>query len=124
MSIEAITTQKKVTELMQPGGPAAMIDFWADWCAPCRALAPHFQAVAEFMADEPIHFYKVNTEEHPDLSAAFNVRSLPTIILVHDGKIVDVLIGARDAGSLQKSAKGLLSKARGEGFFQRIFGSK
>lgn len=124
MTVEAITTQAKVTQIMQPGGPAAMIDFWAGWCGPCRTLAPHFAAAAEAMEGEPIEFYKVDTENHPDLSAAFNVRSLPTIVLVHDGQIVDVLIGVRDASSLQKVARGLVSRAKGEGFFQRLFGSK
>jgi thioredoxin 1 len=122
MTVESIKTRQKVEQLMQPGGPAAMIDFWAGWCAPCRALAPHFQAAAEAMSGEPVEFYKVDTEAHPDISAAFNVRSLPTIVLVHDGQIVDVMIGARDANSLLKAAQKLASKARGEGFFQRLFG--
>lgn len=122
MAVESIDTREKVEELMQPGGPAAMIDFWADWCAPCRTLAPNFQAAAEAMRDEAVEFYKVDTEAYPDISAAFNVRSLPTIVLIRDGQIVDVLIGVRDANSLLKSAQKLIRKNKEGGFFQKLFG--
>jgi len=122
--VDEITTRTELDAIMTADGPAAMIDFWADWCAPCRAMAPHFEAVAGQYADEPIAFYKINTEEHPELSAPFNVRSLPTIVLVHEGRILDALVGAQDANTLAKKSDWVLSKARGEGFFDRLFGRK
>ncbi len=122
MPTKDITTQQEIENLMQEGGPAAIIDFWAPWCGPCRAMAPHFEATAEAMKDEPVEFLKVNTEDHPDLSAAFNVRSLPTVVVVHNGEIQDVLVGSQNANSLERHAKRLSSRAKGEGFFKRLFG--
>ena len=122
MTIRELTTQEEITELMQEDGPAALIDFWAPWCGPCRAMAPHFEAAAEELKDEPVEFLKVNTEDHPDLSAAFNVRSLPTVVLVHNGEVQDVLVGSQNVNALHRAAKRLNSRAKGEGFFKRLFG--
>ena len=122
--VGTLSTRAQLTTLMSEGGPTAMIDFWADWCAPCKAMGPHFDAVAEAFKDEPIEFYKLNTEKHPDLAASFHVRSLPTLVLIHDGKIIDALIGSKDGQTLAKKADWLLSKARGDGFFDRLFGKK
>ena len=118
-----ITSRSQLDRLMRDGGETAMIDFWASWCGPCKAMAPHFEALAEEYEDEPIEFYKINTEHHAQLAGAFNVQSIPTLVLVHDGEILDVIVGAQDGRKLEKRAKWLLSKARGEGFLQRLFGS-
>ncbi len=122
MYAKDITTREEITELMQPGGPAAIIDFWAAWCGPCRAMAPHFEEAARQMEEEDVTFYKLDTQKHPELAKAFNVRSLPTVMAIHDGQIQDVFIGARDAHSLTQIAKTLVSRASGEGFLKRIFG--
>ncbi|MEC9396250.1 MAG: thioredoxin [Myxococcota bacterium] len=119
-----ITTPEQLQELMSEGGPAGIIDFWANWCGPCKMMAPHFDAVAKEYADEPVQFYKLDTENYPELAAAFHVRSLPTVMVVHDGQILDVIIGAKDSHALAKKADWVLSKARGEGFFERLFGRK
>ena len=119
-----ITKRTQLAELMRPGGPTGIIDFWAGWCGPCKMMGPHFDAVADEYADEPVVFYKLNTEEHPQLAASFNVRSLPTVLIVHDGQVLDVMIGAKDSRALAKKADWALSKARGEGFFDRLFGRK
>ena len=119
-----ITTRDQLNDLMREGGPAGIIDFWADWCGPCKMMGPHFDAVAAEYADEPVNFYKVNTEHHPDLAQSFNVRSLPTVVIVNDGQILDAMIGAKDGRALAKKADWVLSKARGDGFLDRIFGKK
>lgn len=117
-----ITSRETLEEIMAPDAPPAMIDFWAAWCGPCRMMAPHFEAAAEVMAEQGVKFYKLDTEKHPDLAQSFRVMSLPTILLIHEGKVQDVVIGARDAAALKKKAEWLLSKSRGEGFFKRLFG--
>ncbi len=119
-----ITEESQLDEILSQGGPTAMIDFWASWCGPCRMMGPHFEAVAEEYADQPIEFYKLDTEAHPELASLFNVRSLPTVVVTHDGKILDAMIGAQDARALAKKSEWAMSKARGEGFFDRLLGRK
>lgn len=121
-----LTSEHAVERLMSPGGGAGVIDFWAPWCAPCRAVAPHFEAVARQYADaEPgVGFYKVNTEAFPRLAEAFHVRSLPTMVFVNDGEILDVVVGALDGRRLAAKVDWLLSKARGEGFWDRLLGRR
>ncbi len=117
-----LTTPEAVEELMSPEGGAGVIDFWAPWCGPCRTMAPHFEAVAGDYRDAEVTFYKINTEAAPALGRAFNVRSIPTLMFVLDGVIVDVVVGVLDRGRLAKKVDWLLSKARGEGLLSRLFG--
>ena len=120
--VKAIKTQNAVEDLMQPGGGTAVIDFWAPWCRPCLAMAPHFEKVAETYKEEPVAFYKVDTEAYPRLGQAFNVRALPTMAFIHEGEILDVSVGAMAAPALSRKVDWLLSKARGEGFVTRLLG--
>ena len=118
-----ITSRTQIQELMTEGEErTALLDFWAPWCGPCKQMAPTYEKVAEQFADEPVEFYKVNTENNPALSEAFHVQSIPTLVLVHDGEILDTLIGAQSEHQLVKRTEWLVSKARGEGFLTRMFG--
>jgi len=121
-SVESIDTQEALEALMAPEGPAAMIDFWADWCGPCKAMAPQYEAVAAALAGRPIRFYKLDTERHPELARAFNIRALPTLLLVHRGEIKDALVGAQSAATIRRKAEWLLGKAEGKGLWSRLFG--
>ena len=78
-----------------------LVDFWATWCAPCRAMEPAFEKLAENYSGQ-FNFAKVNVDEVPDLAAKFGIRSIPTLILVKGGKVVEQLIGARPYGELAK----------------------
>jgi thioredoxin 1 len=60
-----------------------LVDFWAEWCGPCRAFAPIYGAAAEDNPD--VVFAKVDTEANPDLSGAMNIRSIPTLMIFRDG---------------------------------------
>jgi thioredoxin 2 len=115
-------TAAEVDALMKPDGGPVVIDFWAPWCGPCKAMSPHFAAVARKYADTPVRFYKVNTEEHPELGKAFQVSSIPTVLFILDGKFVGEQVGAAHAGVLDSKASSLLSKAKGEGVLARWFG--
>jgi thioredoxin 1 len=74
-----------------------IVDFWAPWCAPCRAFAPTFEATSE--KQPGIVFAKVNTEEQQEIAAAFNIRSIPTLMVFRDQIII-----YSEAGSLPASA--------------------
>ena len=83
-----------------------LVDWWAPWCGPCRAFAPAYEAVAE--ANPDVVFAKVNTDEEQELSAAFQIRSIPTLMVFRD----KVLLFA-EAGALPKSAlEELVAKVR------------
>jgi thioredoxin len=69
-----------------------IVDFWAPWCAPCRSFAPTFDAASE--DHEDIVFAKVNTEEQQDLAAAFNIRSIPTLMVFREQIIIFSEAGA------------------------------
>ena len=77
-----------------------IIDFWAPWCAPCRGFAPTFEAAAEKRSD--IVFAKVNTEEQQEIAAAFNIRSIPTLMMFRDQIIIYSEAGALPASALEQ----------------------
>jgi thioredoxin len=80
--------------------PFAIVDFWAPWCAPCRAFAPVFAAAAARHPDAL--FAKVNTEAQQEIAAQFGIRSIPTLMIFRDNIIVFSEAGALGAGALEQ----------------------
>ena len=78
-----------------------MVDFWAEWCAPCRAIAPTLDELARDSGGV-VGLAKVNVDESPGLAARYGIRSIPTILFVKDGKVVDQVIGAVPKSQLKK----------------------
>lgn len=77
-----------------------VVDFWADWCGPCKVMAPAFERVAGELEPD-VRFLKVNTEAERDLSARYDIRSIPMLIMFRKGRIVARRAGASDAQSLR-----------------------
>jgi len=88
-------------QTLEKDSKPTFVDFWAEWCAPCRAMEPTFEKLAENFSGQ-INFAKVNVDEAPELAGKFGIRSIPTLILVKDGKVAEQLIGARPYSELAK----------------------
>ena len=71
-----------------------MVDFWAQWCGPCRAVAPIIDEIAEEY-DGKIRVGKLNVDEEGEIAARFRIMSIPTILLFKDGKVVEKIVGSR-----------------------------
>ena len=69
-----------------------LVDFWAEWCGPCRQLGPILEAIDEEMGND-IKIYKMNVDDSPETASQFGIRSIPTMFLFKDGKQVDTKIG-------------------------------
>jgi len=84
MALETLTAEN-FNEKIQ-NSQIAILDFWAPWCGPCKQFAPIFEKVAQEYPD--ILFGKINTEEQQDLAAYFQIRSIPTVVVIKEGVVV------------------------------------
>ncbi len=99
-------TEQNFEATLEKGG-ILLIDFWAEWCGPCRAFAPVFEAASKKHAD--ITFAKVDTEAQQGLAAAFEIQAIPTLAVFRDG----VMLG-RNSGALPAAAlEGVIEQVRG-----------
>ncbi|MCK9196832.1 MAG: thioredoxin [Syntrophales bacterium] len=92
--------EKEVLKADKP----AIVDFWAPWCGPCRALGPMVEELAATYKDQ-IKIAKLNIDDSPLTAEKFGVRSIPTLLLFKDGKLLDTLIGLVPREKLEDFAK-------------------
>ncbi len=82
-----------LSKLLRNSDRPVVVDFWAEWCGPCKAFAPTYKAAAQELGADFV-FSKVNTEKFPDASQSFQIRGIPTLIVFKNGKEVDRQSGA------------------------------
>lgn len=99
-------TEQNFDEALTAAQGLMMVDFWAEWCGPCRAIAPVLEALARESAGR-VTLAKVNVDENPGLAARYGIRSIPTVLFVKDGKVADQVIGAVPMAKLKEKLAAL-----------------
>ena len=102
MSIINLTKDSYHNEVMETE-KVVVIDFWATWCGPCKMMAPVVKEVAKDYPD--VKVCKVNVDEEPELSNAFKIVSIPTIVVIKNGEIIDSVVGYRPKEDIEKIIK-------------------
>ena len=93
-------TERNFDEALVATQGLVMVDFWAEWCGPCRAIAPVLEELAA-ASEGRVTLMKVNVDENPGLAARYAIRSIPTILFFKKGAIVDRVLGAAPGAVLQ-----------------------
>jgi len=102
MSIIHITAENFEAQVQNAAGKV-LLDFWAPWCGPCRMIAPFLEEIAE--EDDSITIGKVNVDEEMELAARFGIVSIPTLIVMENGKAVQTAVGYRPKADILKILK-------------------
>lgn len=97
MSVINITRNNFQNEIINSDKPV-LLDFWAPWCGPCRMVGPILEEIAGERSD--IKIGKINVDEQPELARQFRVMSIPTLIVIKDGKIVNQSMGAKPKNAI------------------------
>ena len=94
------------SEIIQSDKPA-VVDFWAPWCGPCKAIGPVIEELAEAHGDN-IKFTKCNVDENPATPAKFGIKAIPTLIFFKEGKVVDQITGMVAKSKLEDTIKSIV----------------
>ena len=99
MAIKTVTDDNFGQEVLGAEGPV-LVDFWAEWCGPCRMIAPSLEELSDELADK-VTIAKLNIDDDPTTPARYGVRGIPTMILFRNGEKVADMVGARPKSQIQ-----------------------
>jgi thioredoxin 1 len=97
--VQTFTDENFDSTVVEAEGPV-LVDFWAEWCGPCRQMAPTVEALASDY-DGKVTVGKLNVDEHPNVAQRFSIRGIPTLLLFNGGEVVDQLVGVADDSKLK-----------------------
>ena len=102
----AVTDSSFQTDVLEADKPV-LVDFWAEWCGPCKMIAPALEEIAGELADK-VSIVKINIDENPDTPGKYGVRGIPTMLLFKGGQAVAQKVGAAPRGQIQQWLEGEL----------------
>ncbi len=88
-----------------------LVDFWAEWCGPCKQIAPILEQMAAELGDQ-LTITKLNVDEHPDIAMRYRVMSIPTLLVLQDGDVKKKIVGAKGKGALMQELDEFLATSR------------
>jgi thioredoxin 1 len=104
--ITDVTDATFESEVLKSETPV-LVDFWAEWCAPCRRVAPIVKEIADSYGDK-LKGVKINIDDSPQVPGNYGIRSIPTILAFKDGQVVSQLVGLRPKGDFEEMVNGVL----------------
>lgn len=104
MTTVKVDTSNFRAEVLDSAEPV-VVDFWAEWCGPCKMIAPSLEEISTEMAGK-IKVAKVNIDENPDIAAKYGVRSIPTLAMFKGGEVADIKVGASPKSALSSWISG------------------
>jgi thioredoxin 1 len=113
-NLKSVTDASFSSDVLQQVRPV-LVDFWAEWCAPCRLLVPVLESISEEHGDELL-IVKVNVDENPETTAEYSVTSIPTMIVYEHGKVAKTIVGVKPKSVLLKEIEDFVAPVnRGQG---------
>ena len=100
MLVSAVTDATFQNEVLASSSPV-LVDFWAEWCGPCRMVAPLVEELSEAMKDR-LKVVKLNVDDNPSIAGQYGIMSIPTLALFKDGQLKERLVGYRPKSQLQQ----------------------
>jgi thioredoxin 1 len=104
VTVDMNNFQAEVLESAEP----VVVDFWAEWCGPCKMIAPSLEEISEELSGK-VKVAKVNIDENPDIAAQYGVRSIPTLAMFKGGEVADIKVGASPKTALSSWISGAVA---------------